>query len=113
MQAICACICWGQDRQGSDRKDRAGRHRWLGAHHSNNTANFLQNIMALRQPGEIMIIRSGLGSVACNLCTGLLMWTVAAGHSPAHAQSAAGLAHCDRVAADPADPDKCTRDRIP
>jgi len=36
---------------------------------------------------------------------GLLALTIA-GHSPAHAAEPAGLALCDRVAADPADPDK-------
>src|SRR5438552_5745607 len=50
-----------------------------------------------------MIMRSGAVSIACNVCIGLLALTI--GHSPAHGQSAA-LALCDRVAADPADPDK-------
>jgi TPR repeat protein len=47
--------------------------------------------------------RSRLASFACNI--GLLVLAVACAHSSARAQSA-DLALCDRVAADPADPDK-------
>jgi len=52
-----------------------------------------------------MVMRSGAVSIAWNLCMGLLALIMAGGHSQARAQSA-GLALCDRVAADPADPDK-------
>jgi TPR repeat protein len=54
----------------------------------------------------IMTKRSGIVSIACNFSIGLLALTVASFHySPAHAQSA-DLVLCDRLAADPADPDK-------
>ena len=49
--------------------------------------------------------RSGAVSIACNLGIGLLALTFGADHRPAHAQSA-DLVLCDRVAADPSDPDK-------
>jgi uncharacterized protein len=52
-----------------------------------------------------MIKRSRTVAAACSLGLGLLGPLFAAVHSPAHAQSAAA-ALCDRVAADPADPDK-------
>jgi len=53
-----------------------------------------------------MIKRSGAVSIACNAGIGLLALTIAAPHySPAHAQSA-DLVLCDRLAAEPADPDK-------
>ena len=44
-------------------------------------------------------------SIACGFSIGLLALTVAPLHSPARAQSA-DLVLCDRVAADPSDPDK-------
>jgi TPR repeat protein len=47
--------------------------------------------------------RSRVTSIACNI--GLLVLAVACAHSSARAQSA-DLVLCDRVAADPADPDK-------
>jgi TPR repeat protein len=47
--------------------------------------------------------RSRVASIACNI--GLLVLAIACTHSSAHAQSA-DLVLCDRVAADPADPDK-------
>ena len=49
--------------------------------------------------------RSGAVAAACSLLIGLLVQVFAGGVSPAQAQSAA-LALCDRVAADPTDPDK-------
>ena len=52
-----------------------------------------------------MIERSGAVSVACIASVGLLALTIVSAHSPAHAQSA-DLVLCDRLAADPADPDK-------
>jgi TPR repeat protein len=52
-----------------------------------------------------MISRSGAVAVAHNLSIGLLALAIASGHSSAHAQSA-DLVLCDRLAADPADPDK-------
>ncbi len=52
-----------------------------------------------------MIKRSDTVSIACNISIGLLVLTVACYHSSAHAQSA-NLALCDRLAADPSDPDK-------
>jgi TPR repeat protein len=53
-----------------------------------------------------MIKRSSAVSIACNFSIGLLALTIASVHSSlAHAQSA-DLALCDRLAADPADPDK-------
>jgi TPR repeat protein len=52
-----------------------------------------------------MISRSGAVSVAHNLSIGLLALAIASGHSSAHAQSA-DLVLCDRLAADPTDPDK-------
>jgi TPR repeat protein len=51
-----------------------------------------------------MITRSGAASVACNFGIGLLALTIACS---AHSQSA-DLVLCDRLAADPADPDKPT-----
>jgi uncharacterized protein len=51
-----------------------------------------------------MIKRSGAVSIACKVSIGLLALTVAS-HSLAHAQSA-DLVLCDRLAADPNDPDK-------
>jgi uncharacterized protein len=52
-----------------------------------------------------MIKRSGAVSIACNSIIALLALTVVPLHSPAHAQSA-DLVLCDRIAADPTDPDK-------
>ena len=52
---------------------------------------------------RIMLKRSGAGSIACNFSVGLLALLIAA--TSAHAQSA-DLVLCDRIAADPADPDK-------
>jgi TPR repeat protein len=52
-----------------------------------------------------MIKRSGAISIAHTFGIGLLALTIAAVHSAAHAQSA-DLVLCDRLAADPADPDK-------
>jgi TPR repeat protein len=52
-----------------------------------------------------MIGRSGAVSIACNLSIGLLALAVASPHSSARAQSA-DLVLCDRLAADPTDPDK-------
>ena len=49
--------------------------------------------------------RSGAVSIARNVGIGLLALTLACLHSSAHAQSA-DLVLCDRLAADPADPDK-------
>jgi TPR repeat protein len=54
-----------------------------------------------------MIKRSGAVSIAHTFGIGLLALTIAAVHSAAHAQSA-DLVLCDRLAADPADPDKPT-----
>jgi len=54
-----------------------------------------------------MIKRSGAAAIACNFGIGLLGLTVTPLHSSAHAQSA-DLVLCDRIAADPADPDKPT-----
>src|SRR5713226_2257574 len=56
---------------------------------------------------RIMIERSGAVSIACNFGIGLLALAIASVHSAAHAQSA-DLVLCDRLAADPADPDKPT-----
>ncbi len=52
-----------------------------------------------------MINRSGVNSIACSFGIGLSALAVAALHSAAHAQSA-DLVLCDRLAADPSDPDK-------
>ena len=52
---------------------------------------------------RIMLKRSGAGSIACNFSAGLLALLIAA--TSVHAQSA-DLVLCDRIAADPADPDK-------
>jgi TPR repeat protein len=52
-----------------------------------------------------MIKRSGAILIACNFSIGLLALAIASFHSSAHAQSA-DLVLCDRLAADPADPDK-------
>jgi len=52
-----------------------------------------------------MVKRSGVRATACGLSIGLLALVAASVHSPARAQSAA-LALCDRIAADPTDPDK-------
>jgi TPR repeat protein len=52
-----------------------------------------------------MISRSVAVSIACNLWIAASALTVASPHSSAHAQSA-DLVLCDRIAADPADPDK-------
>jgi TPR repeat protein len=52
-----------------------------------------------------MIKRSGAVPIACGFGIGLLALTGASVHSPAHAQSA-DLVLCDRLAADPADPDR-------
>src|SRR5262245_22699542 len=49
--------------------------------------------------------RSGAVSIAHNVSVGLLALTLACLHSSAHGQSA-DLVLCDRLAADPADPDK-------
>jgi hypothetical protein len=53
----------------------------------------------------MMIKRSGAVLIAYNLSMGLLALTITSVHSSAHAQSA-DLVLCDRIAADPADPDK-------
>src|SRR5258708_338189 len=52
-----------------------------------------------------MVIRSGAVSIACRIGVGLLTLAVAAHPSSARAQSA-DLVLCDRLAADPADPDR-------
>jgi TPR repeat protein len=52
-----------------------------------------------------MIKRSGAASIACGFGIGLLALTHASVHSSAYAQSA-DLVLCDRLAADPTDPDK-------
>jgi uncharacterized protein len=52
-----------------------------------------------------MTIRSGTISIACSVGLGLLALAVAAHDSVAHAQSA-DLVLCDRLAAEPNDPDK-------
>jgi TPR repeat protein len=52
-----------------------------------------------------MIKRSGAVSIACSFSIGLLALAIVPLHSSAHAQSA-DLVLCDRVAADPDDPDK-------
>jgi TPR repeat protein len=52
-----------------------------------------------------MIKRSGAILIACNFSIGLLALAIASCQSSAHAQSA-DLVLCDRLAADPADPDK-------
>jgi uncharacterized protein len=53
----------------------------------------------------MMIKRSGAVLIAYNFTMGLLALTITSVHSSAHAQSA-DLVLCDRIAADPADPDK-------
>jgi uncharacterized protein len=53
----------------------------------------------------MMIKRSGAVLIAYNFSMGLLALTITSVHSSAHAQSA-DLVLCDRIAADPADPDK-------
>ena len=53
----------------------------------------------------MMIRRSGAVSIAYSFSIVLLALTIASVHSSAHAQSA-DLVLCDRIAADPADPDK-------
>jgi uncharacterized protein len=52
-----------------------------------------------------MMKRSGAVSIACNFGIGLLVLSMPPFHSAAHGQSA-DLVLCDRLAADPADPDK-------
>ena len=52
-----------------------------------------------------MMTRSGTGSIACNTCVGLLALAVVSFNTPVRAQSA-NLVLCDRLAADPTDPDK-------
>ncbi len=52
-----------------------------------------------------MMKRSGAVPIAYPVSVGLLALTIVSGHSSAHAQSA-DLVLCDRLAADPADPDK-------
>ncbi len=52
-----------------------------------------------------MIKRSGVVAAACSLTIGALAPLFVAVHSPAYAQSA-DIVLCDRVAADPSDPDK-------
>jgi uncharacterized protein len=60
----------------------------------------------LRGKRRLMTVkRSIAASIACSLGFGLLALAVAPFHSSAHAQSA-DLVLCDRLAADPADPDK-------
>ena len=54
---------------------------------------------------RLMMTRPGAISIACNFGIGLLALVLASPNSPAQAQSA-DLVLCDRVAADPADPDK-------
>ena len=49
--------------------------------------------------------RSGAVSIACNVSIALLALTIPSLHSSVHAQTA-DLVLCDRVAADPTDPDK-------
>ncbi|MFZ3338617.1 MAG: sel1 repeat family protein, partial [Xanthobacteraceae bacterium] len=52
-----------------------------------------------------MMKRSGAVAATCSLFIGVLVQVFAGALSPAQAQSA-DLALCDRVAADPTDPDK-------
>jgi uncharacterized protein len=58
-----------------------------------------------QEPGGLMLPRSVAVSFACKLGIGLLALIIAPVHCPAHAQSA-DLLLCDRLAADPTDPDK-------
>jgi TPR repeat protein len=51
-----------------------------------------------------MAKRPGAGLAGC--CVGVTVLALAASVPPTHAQSAADVALCDRIAADPADPDK-------
>jgi TPR repeat protein len=60
-----------------------------------------------RSRPAIMTERSGAALVAYNLSIGLLALVLAPSHYSAHAQSA-DLVLCDRLAADPSDPDKPT-----
>ena len=66
-------------------------------------------IFAAKAPAKtrhaIMMTRPGAVSIACNLGIGLLALALAPPNSAAQAQSA-DLVLCDRVAADPSDPDK-------
>src|SRR5499427_447046 len=57
------------------------------------------------QRADMRSKRSGAVSIAHNVSVGLLALTLACLHSSAHGQSA-DLVLCDRLAADPADPDK-------
>jgi len=60
---------------------------------------------AVQEADEIMTKRSGAVSIGYSFSIGLLALTIAPFHSSAHAQSA-DLVLCDRLAADPTDPDK-------
>src|SRR6266567_7273964 len=57
------------------------------------------------QRADMRSKRSGAVSIAHNVGIGLLALTLACLHSSAHAQTA-DLVLCDRLAADPTDPDK-------
>src|SRR6516165_6608619 len=57
------------------------------------------------QRADMRSKRSGAVSIAHNVSVGLLALTLACLHSSAYGQSA-DLVLCDRLAADPADPDK-------
>src|SRR5262249_10073554 len=59
------------------------------------------------QRADMRSKRSGAVSIAHNVSVGLLALTLACLHSSAYGQSA-DLVLCDRLAADPADPDKPT-----
>ena len=59
----------------------------------------------LCKAGMVMMKRSGAVSIACAFSLWLLGSAIMSVDSPAHAQSA-DLVLCDRLAADPADPDK-------
>jgi TPR repeat protein len=61
--------------------------------------------IAVQDADLIMMTRSGAVSIGCCFGVGLLVLAIAPLHSSARAQSA-DLALCDRLAADPADPDK-------
>jgi uncharacterized protein len=58
-----------------------------------------------RKAEAIMIDRSEAVSIACAAVAGVLILSLVTGHGSVRAQSA-DLALCDRVAADPSDPDK-------
>src|SRR5204863_1814147 len=76
---------------------------WLHPLRRSKDIDPVEKVIAMALEGDSMTDRPDAVSIAYTF--GLLLLTITSVHSAAHAQSA-DLVLCDRLAADPADPDK-------